>query len=117
MNLQDLKRSRSSKVEGGPFQMDDTDLYHKSNSFHLQQPLWLSNKNLRVNFVVQKQHYLSKIRIFFENVFLTKIKTSKSVKKGSENSERLKRKTHKYFTNSVFDRFILGPFLNNHTTS
>lgn len=65
----------------------------------------------------KKQQYLSQIRVFFDNIFLTEIKTRKSFKKGSENSQKPFSKTHKYLTNSVFDRFATKPFTNNHTIS
>ena len=44
--------------------------------------------SFKVHFVVQKkQRYLSQIHVFFDKISLTKIKTRKSFKKGSEKSQ------------------------------
>ena len=40
----------------------------------------------------KKQQYLSQIHVFFDKIFLTKIKTRKSFKTGSENSQKAQEK-------------------------
>ena len=51
----------------------------------------------------KKLRYLSQIHVFFDKISLTKIKTRKSVKKGSENSQICQGKP----TNTLQIKFLI----------
>ena len=83
------------------------------------KPLFLFHSNywirkgkvfsFKVHFVVQKkQRYLSQIHVFFDKISLTKIKTRKSFKKGSEKSQICQGKP----TNTWQIKFLMDWSLN-----